>query len=247
MPLGRYGPMPHRLGGSRKVERFQDALRNGLGSFLGASESRYLGLTLHAMARALWSASTQNERLSYLSTPMKLSREMIERWESILGIEKNRELSLVLRRRRIAVRFSLVGLFANPDNIAQLAADIYNDSPSNDVFSAIYNTTVSRAISDGTANVNSSSPTDSGGFGIYPGSHPADAIQDGWHSNVAYVAFGVDYAAVSDLPAYYDLTGDFMDIMDSALPAWATFDWFSDSEDIGFYLDTSDMDIEAFD
>lgn len=242
MPLGKYGPFPHRLGGSRKVERFQDALRSGLGSFVGDRENAVLGITLHAFARALWSASTQNERLSYLSTPMKLSRELIERWEAILGIEKNRELPLVTRRRRIGVRMALLGLAANNDNISELATDIFGS-----VFNLIYNTTVSRAITDGTANVDYPSPVSSGGFGTYPGTNSADAIEDGWHSNVAYVGFGVDYENVDSLPAFYDLIGDFMDIMDGSLPAWATFDWFSDSAGLGFYLDTSDMDIDAFD
>jgi len=236
--LGNFNPAPFKFGASKNLdlEAILEAVLESNGTAFSKDRESTMWVENHALARIIKDLFSAATRLENGWNPDKMVEPFISRFENILGIVPNPSDSEGTRRARIKARFSFLG--KNP-NYAAL----------NDFLNIILKDIFVNIINTNAVDANSYVPDGA----IVPGGGPV--IQDGntltlgpWTSSTAYIAFGLEKPAdMSDIE-FYNKTGD-IQLLDSFLPAWVTFDWFQDGDNgAGFYLDEeNNLDNQRFD
>jgi len=220
-------PFPMRLGGGShaRTQRIYDEIRANVPGLLATEDGKANTADDIAAARLIAAADRFIDRRVNQIDPMKLSSEMVVRWESILKIVPGYGATLYDRRRAIASR--------QARNTAVVRGDL--DRLVSDAF-APWRTRL-HFVDKASAVM------------WWPGgSSTADLF---WYSTVAHVVVEYVVSATTTQDEIKRRVTDCTDALDDALPAWATFD-FSQTPDygptallFGFYLDRPNLGVGA--
>lgn len=193
-------------------------------------------LEAEAMARAIdgvWSASA---RLGNQWQPAKLT-DMLTRWEAIFGLFPLTTDTLVARRAAVATAMARFSVQPNYQAVYDACRTALGS-----VFVGVVHTTTA-AGANGPAVVYT--PT---GWGIGTSPDPAGLLT--WYSNIAHVLIQVVQPSTMGNAEFYNTVGKLGPILDQALPAWCTWNYFSvihtGGTVKGFFLDEKNLNIEVF-
>lgn len=220
-------PFPLRLGGGahERAQRIFDEICANVPGLLSTATDSLNRAEYIAAARLVAAADRFIDRRVNQADPMKLSPEMVERWETILAITPDHGATLYDRRRAIAARTAR--------NTETFRGDV--DKAVADVFAPwktyLHFTTLTGAVL------------------WWPGGSSTTDLF--WYSTIANVA--IEYV-VSASATQLEIDRRVIacaDALDEMLPAWATF-CFSQTPDFGatanlygFYLDRPNLDVAA--
>lgn len=239
--FGGYSPFPLRFGGGTpRLKLIHESLNAQRGTAFDTTDSsKIVWLENMAIARAINSGWTQNQRLANQGDPSRMT-DMLSRWETVLDIVPPYGAEDSERRAAVAAKFALVGRALIYPWIHTLLSDALGD-----YFVAIEFITLSIA--------KVTKPS-----GAYPWSGTISSSFP-WSSTVAHILVRMTTPATGSEAEFYKMAGVCMDTLDQELPAWVTFDWYREPEtgtpvDVaggpsaaGFYLDERNLDNSVFD
>lgn len=221
-------PFPLRLGGGShaRCQRIYDEIRANVPGLL-ANESGKVNVADDLAAARLIAAADRfiDRRLNQID-PMKLSTEMVVRWETILAITPPYQATWYDRRRAIASR-QLRNTLIQRGDIDRLVEDAF----------APWDTAL-HFIDKADAVV------------YWPaGTWTADLF---WYSTVATVVVEYVVSATTTQDEIDQRVSACTEALDELLPAWTRFS-FSQTQDygvnaglFGFYLDQPNLDVSVF-
>lgn len=238
--FGGLSPFPLRFGGGKsRVKVVLDSLLSQRGNGYDTSRDSYVYAEALGHARAVAAAWAANRRLRHVWDPSKLTGSMLARWERILGIVPPTEDSDAARRQRIAIRFERVGFGALSGELSGRLTDAVGD-----VFVTLEWVPYASAL-----------------IRVPDGSYPWGSVSAGapWASTTAHLLVLLQRPSGYTEGDFFDAAATVADIVDAALPAWATFDWYREPDSggtatpggpslAGFYLDDEhNLDANIFD
>lgn len=241
MPFGGYHPYPRRFaGGKPQLQVIHESLNAQRGTAYDATNSEtVVWVENMAIARAItfdgWGA---NARLANQRDPARMT-DMLPRWERIFKIVPSPSASDAERRLAVQRRFERFGKTSNHARLTTVLSDELGD-----FFVAVEYISLANAV------VNVAS-------GSYPWGTPNPLVP--WSSTTAHILVLLQKPAGASEGQFYEAAGKVALLLDPALPAWATFDWYRAPEstpiDIsggpsmaGFYLDDEhNLDNNVFD
>jgi uncharacterized protein YmfQ (DUF2313 family) len=207
MQCGGLSPLPAPCGGKRsRAAVILDALNAALGSAYATDDpNSIIYLENLAIAREIAAAWATNERLGNIAIP-RLLTSTLPRWEKILGLSVSPNATPVERRSAVEERFRQIG---RASIHAYLTTDL--QAKIGDFLVAV------EYIDLSVANVH---PPD--------GSYPWGTVVPGypWYSTVAHVLVRMQKPAGATEAQFQEATGKVIELLDAALPAWNTFDWY---------------------
>jgi len=238
---GSMSPAPRRMGGGgSRVKTILNSLASVRGSSFAATDSaKLVYLELLAIARAISAAWGTNQRLAALWDAKRIPFGMLARWEAIFGLSPAPTDDEPTRRARIGALQANVGRASLLSAIQQPIIDALGP-----VFVAFESISYANAVirvPDGT----------------YPwGTASVDAP---WYSTTAHILIRVVKPAGFSEAAFYAAVAKISPILDAAVPAYVTWDWYRAPETGaavvvaggpsagGFYLDERNLDNSVFD
>jgi hypothetical protein len=242
VPYGGYHPYPRRFG--RATESNLEVIHKGLNAQMGTAyqpaandPSSVVWIENMAVARAINASWDTNQRLANQSDPYRTT-DMLPRWEKIMAVPRVHGRNDVERRHELGIRFMRIGEAVDHARIYADAERVLGD-----FFVSV------EYIGKPIANVHVPDPS-------YPWGTVVPNVR--WQSNIAHVLIRMrDVPGRSDA-AFFEAAARLVPVMDAALPAWATWDYYRSPRvgtpvDVtdgprgaGFYLDEPNLDVLAF-
>jgi len=238
--FGGLSPFPIRFGGGpSRVKIVLDSLLAQRGSGYDTSRDSYVYAEALAHARALAAAWGTNFRLRRAWDPTRLTGTMLSRWERILGIVPATDDSDAARRARISLRFERIGFAALSGELTGRLTEAVGD-----FFVALEWIPYASAI-----------------IRVPDGTYPWGSVSAGapWASTTASLLVLMQRPSGFSESEFFDATAVVTEIVDAALPAWASFAWYREPASggtatpggpslAGFYLDDEhNLDANIFD
>lgn len=205
--FGGMSPFPRRFGGGTpRAKIILESLNADCGDALDATNPDSIVYVENmAIARAIASAWSTNARLGNIWQPLRMSEEIVQRWERILALTPGEDDLLTTRRQRIADIFARFGKPTVAGRIEDLLAPALGD-----VFVAVEYIAYASArvvVPDGTYSI--------GVVGTVP-----------WTSTVSHILVRLQKPADMTEGEFYDAAGRVYELCDPILPAWAAIDWY---------------------
>jgi hypothetical protein len=230
MPFyGGSNPFPRRYGGSpTTLQRVVESVAGARGSAYATAANTPVGVENMAIARAItFDGYGANQRLANQFLPTKVTAQtgMLQRWERIFGLSPAPTDTEPVRRARLAAKWLTIGTNGGAQPIRDALTMALGP-----VFVGLVNTSLAQALA------------------YWPGGTPSTSMP--WSSTVAHVLVQVQQPATYSSRQFFDAVAGIGPIMDTLLPAWATWDWFEKDSagNIGFLLDDAmNLDFEVFD
>lgn len=230
MAGGNFNPAPLRYGASNNtnLEAILNEIQQGVGSAFDIDRGSVNWAIYNALARVLNDLFEQNQRLANQWDPLRMT-DFLERWEKILGIVPLPTQTLKDRRNNVLIKFRQFGRIPNQQEVEDLLKSILGT----DVFISIETYTPN--------NANAHIP----GGAVVPG---GATIADGdWYSLISYLPIKVQQPDYMDDITFYNTVSQIFVYLDGFVPAWVTYAWFKNGpHGDGFYLDETNLDVEAF-
>lgn len=228
---GGFDPSPVKFGGQagHREEVIVDSLLESDGTAFSKERASIVWAEREADARCLAYMWGLNRRLSLQHDPRRMT-DFLPRWERILGIVPPPTMSAKRRRAIVELRFMTEN--ATPDaSSVQAALEL--------ALGATFVSVVHQTSADATGSV-------PGGAAVPGGVTLPD---DDWRSTIAYILVKAERPPTMSTEEFYSLVAETTTALDDLVPAWVTFDWFTDgSGGAGFWLDDEhNLDNEIFD
>lgn len=237
--FGGFAPYPRRLGGGRtRLQEVLDTLNADKGTAFNTENTQSVVYAENmALARDISAAWGTNERLSKLWDARRMPLDAIKRWEKILALAPAPEDNDQTRRERIEHSFSRFG----------------KPSINNILSAALIEALGSAFVSIDYIDYAFASIT------VPDGSYPWGSVLEGapWSSNTARLLVRMQKPTGWREIDFYAAVGVLATELESALPVWATFDFYRPgpvSSSVGgvtaagFYLDDeSNLDNQVLD
>lgn len=209
MPTGGYHPAPSRDGGGVPSEkRIHEALNRARGTgYDGETAATAVSIENMAYARAITDVWETNKRAANQFDPARMT-DMLPRWERILGLYPLPTDSDVARRAAVAEKFARFGKVPTRQRIYDELESLLGD-----VFVNLYTITIADSVQR------------------WAGSSPASSTL--FYSTVCH------FLIKTTKPSGYT-EGDFSRAvalihprMDALIPAWCTWDWYRNLDELG--------------
>jgi len=221
---------PWRFGGGQtQLEILLISLNNAMGTAYTTDQTSVVYLRNLAMAKVIRQMLSSNQRLANQGDPNKLST-LLSRWEKIMALPINPDLSDTERRLRVS---KLIARFGAVETYQYVTDTLTREL--GPVFVSLEFIDVSLAL-----------------IGVPDGSYPYGSVFPGnpWFSTVDHILIRLQKPAGYNEAQFYEAAGKVGLILDPILPVWNTFDWYRAPEPgppidmspegptaAGFYLD----------
>lgn len=230
MSFGKYHCFPKRFGSAKEseLEAIEKSFKAGQGTALERS-SPIRDCKNHAIARGLWALSMDSQRCANVYDVSRSGSNLLNRWEKICGLQRNKNQSDSIRREALVIHRSLYGEAASIQRIVDVVSNVVSPK----IFLSATPITQEEAAALFMLSMPSGPITVPGG----------EFIENGpFRSHVACLSFRVTDANVSALE-FWDAIARIEYHLENLLPSWITWTyWVVD----GFILDQQNLDYAQF-